>query len=153
LSLGAPSPDGRWLMFTGHDYGSFPIFQPSSDLYLLDLRAGGPPRRIDEIDSERADSYHSWSANSRWVIFSSKREDGMFARLYFAWIGEDGRFSKPFLLPQEDPSFYGRCLYTFNRPELITKPVEVTPDELTRAIRTNAASGPAVAGDEPYSKR
>ena len=43
ISLPQISPDGRFLMFCGHDYGSFPIFQPSSDLYMLDLSLVGTP--------------------------------------------------------------------------------------------------------------
>jgi hypothetical protein len=146
------SPDGRFLMFTGHDHGSFPIFQPSADLYLVELH-GGAVRRIDEINSERADSYHSWSGNSRWVIFASKREDGMFARLYLAHLGEDGRFGKAFVLPQEDPGFYERCLMTFNRPELIASPVEVGAAELTRAINSGAGGPAAQGAEEPYQRR
>ena len=91
ISLPRISPDGRFLMFTGHDYGSFPIFQPSSDLYMVDLSqieslGKVVPRRLDEINSPRADSFHSWSSNGRWVIFTSKRDDGVFSRLYIAHL-------------------------------------------------------------------
>ncbi len=150
ISLAQVSPDGRLVMFCGHDYGSFPIFQPSSDLYVVDV--GGSAfavRRLDEINSNRTDSYHTWSSNGKWAIFSSKREDGMFARFYLTHLEPDGRFSKPLLMPQEDPDFYGRCLMTFNRPELVREPVQVTEQELTRAIRStatrpaNASSGKA----------
>jgi hypothetical protein len=144
------SPDGRFLMFTGHDHGSFPIFQPSADLYLVDLGSRAV-RRIDELDSERADSYHSWSSNGRWVIFSSKREDGVFTRLYIAHAEPGGHFGKPFVLPQRDPEFYRSCAMLFNRPELIAEPVGVTDVELTRAINSTAGTGEAVrAADEPY---
>ena len=133
------SPDGKFLMFTGHDHGSFSIFQPSADLYLVDLSqtASLPTtaRRLDEINSDRADTWHSWSSNSRWVIFSSKREDGMFTRLYIAHRDDAGHFGKPFVLPQQDPDFYGQCVMAFNRPELIAlgTPVDVsgTPLRLT----------------------
>ena len=146
ISLPQISPDGRFVMFCGHDYGSFPIFQPSSDLYLLDLSRGkAAPRRLDEINSARSDSYHSWSSNSRWVVFSSKRDDGVFARLYLAHLGADGIFSKPLILPQEDPAFYARCLMTFNRPELLLQPVTVKAAELTRAMATRLAPGGAAA--------
>jgi hypothetical protein len=139
VSLPQVSPDGRYLMFCGHAYGSFPVYQPTSDLYLLDLKqAGAAPRRIDEINSGRADSYHSWSSNGRWVIFSSKREDGMFARLYLTHLETNGRFSKPFLMPQEDPGFYGRCLVTFNRAEFLKEPVTVAASELARAMNSLA---------------
>jgi len=133
-------------MFCGHDYGSFPIYQPGSDLYIVDLsRIPAVPRRLDEINSDRTDSYHSWSANSRWIIFASKREDGMFARLYITHLEAGGRFSKPFIMPQEDPEFYGRCLMTYNRPELITEPVTVSAAELTRAMNSTASRPPGAA--------
>jgi hypothetical protein len=165
ISLAQISPDGRYLMFCGHDYGSFPIFQPGSDLFLVDLTRLQPPpkgsdpesaplaagaaapRKLDEINSDRTDSYHCWSANSRWVIFSSKREDGMFARLYIAHLDSGGRFGRPFIMPQRDPGFYGRCLMTYNRPELIGEPVTVTAPELARAINSN----PPRPADAPTS--
>jgi hypothetical protein len=149
------SPDGKFLMFTGHDHGSFPIFQPSADLYLVDLSgAASLPatvRRLDEINSGRADSYHSWSSNSRWVIFSSKREDGMFTRLYLTHLEPGGRFGKPFVMPQQDPEFYGRCLMLFNRPELIAEPVTVSARELARAINSAGGGAPeAKLAEEPW---
>ena len=156
ISLPQVSPDGRYLMFTGHDHGSFPIFQPSADLYLVDLSGikslPATERRLDEINSDRADSYHSWSSNGRWVIFSSKREDGMFTRLYLTHLEADGRFGKPFVMPQQDPDFYGRCLMAFNRPELIAEPVAVSAGELTRAINSPASSPPPAKPtvEEPY---
>jgi hypothetical protein len=146
ISLPQISPEGRHLMFCGHDYGSFPVFQPSSDLYLADLsRIPAVPRRLDEINSDRADSYHSWSTDGRWVVFSSKREDGMFARLYLTHLEDDGRFSKPFVMPQQDPEFYGRCLMTYNRPELVGEPVTVSATELTRAMNSTASRPPGAA--------
>jgi Tol biopolymer transport system component len=154
ISLPQISPDGRFLMFCGHDYGSFPIFQPSSDLYMLDLSLVGTPgeaapRRLDEINSPRSDSYHTWSSNGRWVLFSSKREDGLFARLYIAHLEAGGRFDKPFVLPQRDPEFYSRCLMTYNRPELVAEPVTVSDAELARAIDSGTESAPAAPG-EPW---
>jgi Tol biopolymer transport system component len=153
ISLPQISPDGQYVMFCGHAYGAFPIFQTSADLYLLDLRSGSAaPRRLDEINSDRTDSYHTWSSNGRWVIFSSKREDGLFARPFIAHMDESGRFGKPFVLPQEDPDFYGRCLMTYNRPELISESVSVTDQELTRAINTISPPGAATTppADAPW---
>ena len=161
ISLPQISPDGRFAMFCGHAYGCFPIFQPSSDLYMLDLSQSGKaaPRKLDEINSDRSDSYHCWSSNGRWVIFTSKREDGVFARLYIAHLEAGGRFSKPFVMPQQDPDFYGRCVMTYNRPELIREPVTVGAAELARAMNSTAshATGSApptssapVRAEEPW---
>ena len=126
------SPDGRWLLFCLSNYGNFPVYQPSSDLHVMDLQSRR--RRRAELNSDQADSWHGWSSNSRWIVFSSKRIDGLFARPHFSHVNPDGRFSKPFVLPQEDPAFYEACLNTFNVPELIRGPVGVTPSALARAI-------------------
>lgn len=126
------SPDGRLLLVTLGSYGHFPIHQTNSDLCVMDL----PARKLRplEINSNQADTWHSWSSNSRWVVFSSKRIDGLFARPHFSYVDEYGRFHKPFVLPQEDPAFYGFCLNTFNVPELMQGPVTVKERDLARAI-------------------
>jgi len=118
------SPDGKYLMFTLSDYGNFSIWHPESDLYLLNL-ATGETRNIKEVNSQHVESYHTWSSNGRWFVFSSKRMDGYWARPYFASFNpETGEVGKPFLLPQEDPFFYDNYTNTYNRPELINAPVK-----------------------------
>lgn len=126
------SPDGRFLLVTLCKYGGFPIHQPNSDLYVMEL-ATRNLRRL-EINSDQADTWHSWSSNSRWVVFSSKRIDGLLARPHFSYVDEAGEFHKPFVLPQEDPAFYGFWLNTFNVPELMRGPVTVKERDLVRAI-------------------
>ncbi len=124
VSLPRVSPDGRYVVFVVADYGNFSIWHRESDLYILDLRTGSV-RRIDEINSDDVESFHTWSSSGRWLVFSSKRMDGGCARPYFAHFNaETGRFDKPFVLPQKDPSFYDTFLKTYNLPELITSPVE-----------------------------
>ena len=58
-----------------------------------------------------------------------------------------GEFHKPFVLPQQDPTFYGFCLNTFNVPELMQGPVTVTERDLVKAVLTPgkvlAPQGPA----------
>jgi len=134
LSICQPnvSPDGRWLLATVARYGSFPIHDSTSDLHVMDL-AGRTWRRL-AINSDEADTWHSWSGNSRWVVFSTKRWDGLFARPHFSYVSERGEFHKPFVLPQEDPAFYGFCLDTFNVPEFMRGPVSLEERDLVRAI-------------------
>ena len=118
-----PSYDGRYLMFTLCDYGTFPIWHHESDLWLLDLETG-ETRRLDEANSADTDSFHNWSSNSRWFVFSSRREDGLFTRLYIAHFDENGKAGKPFLLPQRDPKNYYEDLFrSYNVPEFVTGPV------------------------------
>ena len=104
------SPDGRWLLFCMCDYGSFPVYHQSSDLYLMDLKAAQQTgqykyRRLD-INSDQSESWHSFSSNSRWIAFSSKRHYGIFTRTYLSYVDKTGKVYKPIILPQKDPTFY-----------------------------------------------
>jgi hypothetical protein len=128
------SPGGRYLVCCFCDYGCFPIYQPSSDLYLVDL-SDGSYRRLD-INSEQSESYHSWSSNGRWLVFSSKRGTGVFTRSYLAYFGADGTMHRPFVLPQQDPAFYESFLKTFTVPEFSQAPVRVSARRLGAAART-----------------
>ncbi|MEW6752947.1 MAG: hypothetical protein AB1505_18500 [Candidatus Latescibacterota bacterium] len=130
------SPDGGYLAFTVAEYGHFPIYLASSDVYLLDL-ATGAWRRLPQ-NSERADTWPSFSSNSRWLCFSSKRRDGLFARPHFSYLDARGETHAPFILPQEDPRFYDSFVQTYNRPELTLEPVKTTPRELAQALRDSA---------------
>jgi len=131
--------DGRWLLFCMSDFGCFPALRPSSDLYLMDLKAAETDGQYNysrlEINSDRSESWHSWSSNSRWIVFSSKRRDSVFTRLYLAYIDKDGNVYKPLLLPQKDPLFYDSCLQSYNTPEFVAEPVKVRAEKLARAIR------------------
>jgi hypothetical protein len=133
------SPDGRWLLFCMCDYGSFPAFEQSSDLYIMDLEAAQKTgqykyRRLD-INSDRSESWHCWSSNGRWLAFSSKRDFGVFSRIYFSYVDEAGEVYKPIILPQKDPTFYDSFLQTCNTPELVIEPVRVTKEKLGRVVR------------------
>lgn len=131
------SPDGRFLLFCMCRYGAFPVYQPSSDLYLMDLRSGD--YRKLEVNSEFSESWHSWSSNSRWIAFSSKSRGGLFTRCYLSFVDETGKAHKPFILPQRDPEIYDSLLKTISVPELITGPVPVTAEVLSQAVVSEKA--------------
>ena len=77
------------------------------------------------MNSPRADSYHNWNVNSHWVVFTSRRDDGLYSRLYLACIDEKGQCSKPFMLPQRNPKKYDeRSLYSFNTPDFTQRKVD-----------------------------
>jgi len=124
------SPDGRFVLFCVCEYGCFPVYQRSSDLYMLELRTG-EYHRLD-INSVESESWHSWSSNSRWIAFSSKRQDGLFTRTYISYVDDEGRAGKPFVVPQKDPAYYGSCLKTYSVPELAAEPVRVDADVVER---------------------
>jgi hypothetical protein len=125
------------LVFTASRYGSFPIFHSDADLYLLDLKTGRRERLA--LNSDRADGYHTWSSNNRWLVFSSKREDTQFTRLYISHIDSMGHTSKAFILPQKDPLFYDSYLEIYNVPELIKEPVRISPQTLAKAEYSDAS--------------
>ena len=111
------SPDGRHLLYTVAYYGTFPIWHPEADLQMMDLQTGAIDT-LGIVNSEKSDTYHSWSSNSRWFVFASKRDDGLYGKPYFCYVDAEGKAHKPFVLPQEDPTFYDNCLKSFNAPEI-----------------------------------
>jgi hypothetical protein len=131
------SPDGRFLLFVMADYGGFPIFNKSSDIYLMDLQTGGYHK--PDINSDETESSACWSSNGRWFVFVSKRMDGLYAFPYLCHVDENGRVSKPFLLPQEDPDYYDSVRETFNVPEFVTGPVQTLWQALSRAALDNGS--------------
>ncbi len=133
VSLPRVSPDGRYVVFVIFNYGNFSIWHTEADLAMLDLKTGRV-RCLDELNSRDVESFHTWSSTGRWMVFSSKRMDGGWARPYFAHFDKrSGRFSKPFVLPQKSPTFYDTFMKTYNLPELITSPV-TNQGELLKAI-------------------
>jgi hypothetical protein len=137
------SPDGRWLVLTMCDYGCFPVYRQSSDLYLIDLKAAEQTGRYEyrrlDINSDASESWHSFSSNGRWLAFSSKRLSHVFTRTFLAYVDAQGRVHKPFVLPQKDPLHYDSCLWTFSVPELVTEPVQVSRRALAKAVRDTKA--------------
>ncbi len=120
-----PSYDGKYIMFTMSDYGCFPIWHHEADLWLLDLRTG-KARAIDEINSPDTESTHNWSTGSHWFAFVSRRENGLYSQVFFSCIDDNGKASKPFLLPQENPlEYYTNTTYSFNIPDFTSKKVEI----------------------------
>ena len=131
------SPDGRWLMFTVAEYGTFPLFHPECTLYLADLRSG-EIRPLDEIKGNKSDSYHSWSSSSRWFVFASKRGDGQYGKPYFCHLDEDGRTTKPFVLPQKSSRFYVYNLKSFNVPDLGNASTGMTARDAERLFKADS---------------
>jgi hypothetical protein len=128
------SPDGRWLMYTVADYGTFPINHRECDLEMMDLSTG-EIIPLMEVKDEESDTYHSWSSSSKWFVFASKRGDGMFGKPWFSHVSEDGTVSRPFLLPQKDPHFYDYMTRSFNVPDLGDAPVGFDAEEIGRIWR------------------
>ncbi len=140
ITLPRVSPDGRYLVFTMARHGVFHIWHTDADLYMIDLRAG-TVRPLSEINSNEVESYHSWSSNGKWMVFSSRRGDSNHTRLYLTHLENDGHFSKPFPVPQEDPERDAEMLMSYNIPEFTVEPVGITAHKFGRLIRKSHARG------------
>lgn len=132
VSFPRVSPDGRFLMVTLSGHATFPIWHQEADLWMLDLQNGNKLTCLDALNSCNVESYHSWSSNSRWVVFSSRRLDGLYTRPYIAYIGADGTIGKPFILPQARGDFYQECMNSFNIPEMVKGKVDVNRYQLVQ---------------------
>ena len=127
------SPDGRYLLYTWSEFGTFPIWHTVADLKMIDLTTGQPADVSVWNDSDEADGYHSWSSSGRWVIFGTRRIDGRYTRLYIGYLDADGKPHKPFLLPQENPLHNTWRLRSYNLPEFTLSKVDL-PEEVEELI-------------------
>jgi tetratricopeptide (TPR) repeat protein len=89
------SPDGRWIVFC--QASNFMLLQPDSKLTIVP--ATGGPARLMRSNTARMNSWHSWSSNSRWLIFASKL-NSPYTQLFVTHIDERGIDAPPVLLEQ-----------------------------------------------------
>lgn len=144
------SPDGQFVLYTVADYGAFNLYHKEADFEMKRTTHTAPPPpeggdnnaegrpdvvKVEDngtvgsvfvdctpINSRDAESYHSWSSNGRWMLFSSKRIDGRYTRLFIAhWDGK--KWGKPFLLPQQDPRQNTLLMMAYNVGEFKTAPL------------------------------
>ena len=92
---------------------------------------------MDEINSKDTESYHSWSSNGRWVVFSSRRDDGGYTRPFIAHIDANGKGAKPFELPQADPDYHRQFMKSYNIPEFMKGRVKVTPQAFASVLKSS----------------
>ena len=121
---------GWWLLLMWLMKRAFNI----PDLWMLDLQTG-EVRNMEEINSPDTESYHSWSSNGRWVMFSSRRYDANYTRPFIAHIDANGRGSKPFELPCANPDYHRQLLKSYNVPEFMRGPVTITPQKFADVLK------------------
>lgn len=129
------SYDGRFLLYTMSDYGCFPIWHPEADLWMMNLESG-KTYPLNEANSADAESFHNWSLNSRWILFTSRRDDGLYTQLYFAHIDKNGKASKPFRLPQKNPKEWDiESMNSFNTPDFAKSPIDLAKREIYQRLK------------------
>jgi tetratricopeptide (TPR) repeat protein len=87
------SPDGRWIVFVKCRNGQ--LMRPDSQLYIVPAQ-GGEARRM-RSNTERMNSWHSFSPNGHWLVFSSK-SPSPYTQMFLTHLDEDGRDSPPVLV-------------------------------------------------------
>lgn len=118
-----PSYDGNYIIYTRSDYGNFSIWHHEADIWALDLRDGST-YPVDAVNSADTDSWHNFSSDGRWMVVSSRRDDGLTTRLYFSHMDADGQFGKAFMMPQKHPlHYYSSLMQSYNVPEFVSSPV------------------------------
>lgn len=132
ISFPRISPDGKYLLFCKSDYGNFSIWHSESDLFLIDLSTGQITHPA--INSDKTESFHSWSSSGRWIVFSSRRGDGLYTKPYFSYFDSSGIVHKPFVLPQKNPKFYFNFMKSYNLPEFVTSRIELNPREILKTL-------------------
>lgn len=134
ISFPRVSPDGRFLLYTRHAYGNFSIWHRDADLCMYDLEK---KENIDVslLNSPETESYHTWSTNGRWIVFSSRRIDGLYTSPYLAHVDGSGKVGKPFLLPQKNSDFYFYQHQSYNIPEFMTGKIKDRRDVFRDLIK------------------
>ena len=133
------SPDGRFLLLTVGEWGTFHIWHRDADLWIADLEANTIVP-FDAVNSPSVESFHNWSSTGRWIVVSSRRADSNFTRPFFAHVDKDGHATKPFELPCDDPNYHREFMKSYNVPEFMRGPVTFKPQDYADALKKPATA-------------
>jgi tetratricopeptide (TPR) repeat protein len=133
-----PSPDGKWIVFC--QAKSFMLLQPDSELFIIPAE-GGEPRRL-AANTTRMNSWHSWSPNSRWLVFSSKAASD-YTQLHLTHIDESGNSTPAILL-----SYFTAPDRAANIPEFVRLPPDAIEKIQPRFLDDNSHARAAYAFEQ-----
>ena len=125
------------MVFSLGNFGCFHVWHAEADIWLLNLETL-EAQNLEALNSDRSDSYPSFSSNGRWVMTASRRDDNNYTRPYIAYFDAQGKCHKAFELPQRDPEFYTLFLRSYNRPEFMKEPVSITPEQFAAEAKKDA---------------
>jgi tetratricopeptide (TPR) repeat protein len=112
------SPDGRWIVFVKCRNGQ--LMRPDSQLYIVPA-AGGVARRM-RANTRLMNSWHSFSPNGHWLVFSSKSRSP-YTQMYLTHIDDLGNDSPPIYVDNSTAS---------NRAVNLPEFVNISPDQMQR---------------------
>jgi hypothetical protein len=110
------SPDGKWIVYTRSKTGI--MLQPDSQLFIVPSQGG--VARIMNCNRALFNSWHSWSPNGKWLLFSSK-VNTPYTEIFLTHIDENGNDSPPVVLSQ-----FSSTTYAANVPEF----ANIAPDAI-----------------------
>lgn len=108
------SPDGKWIVFTQAE--NYMLLMPDSELFIIPAE-GGEARKL-RANTPLMNSWHSFSSNGHWLVFSSKAYTP-YTQLFLTHIDEQGNSTPPVVLDRFTGT-YGAA----NIPEFVPLPAE-----------------------------
>lgn len=122
------SPDGKWIVYTQAE--SFMFLQKDSKLWIIPAEGG--EARMLKCNQDKMNSWHSWSPNSKWLVYSTKKF-GAYTQLFLTHIDENGNDSPPVYL---DNFSFDKCANNIPEfvnikydPKQVIEPVFLSEDE------------------------
>lgn len=112
------SPDGKWIVYVEAKNGQ--LMRPDSQLHMVPAE-GGLSRRMS-CNTRLMNSWHSFSPNGRWMVFSSKSRSP-YTQMFLTHIDADGKDTPAILI--ENSTAANRAV---NLPEF----VNIAPDGMQR---------------------
>jgi Tol biopolymer transport system component len=120
------SPDGKFVSFVSGDASKGYFARKSSTIWILSLENNSMKKLSFNIPGEM-NSWHSWSTDGNWLVFSATRPGRLLTSLYLARIGRDGegypsvliafddsyKVNLPFLVPGSSRLDFGKNLGRF----------------------------------------
>jgi Flp pilus assembly protein TadD len=108
------SPDGRFVVFVQARNGQ--LMRPDGQLYIVPVQ-GGVARRM-RCNTPLMNSWHSFSPNGRWLVFSSKSRSP-YTKMFLTHVDEEGNDTPAVLI--ENSTAANRAV---NIPEFVNIPPE-----------------------------
>lgn len=146
------SHDGKWLVFTRAE--SFMLLQKDSKLFIVPAE-GGKEREMT-CNTGNMNSWHSWSPNSKWLVFSTKALSP-YTQFFLTHINSDGTDSPPVYLEK-----FSFDKYANNIPEFVNikydKHIKINPtflsdnDFLIRAGEIKQKEGDLTSAFQTFDK-
>jgi tetratricopeptide (TPR) repeat protein len=106
------SPDGRFIVFVQARNGQ--LMRPDGQLYIVPVE-GGEARRM-RANTPLMNSWHSFSPNGRWMVFSSKSRSP-YTQMFLTHVDESGNDTPAVLI--ENSTAANRAV---NIPEFVNIP-------------------------------